>query len=135
MQRPELDPVLHALELLEDRTISKAKGDAWQEILHPHTQADALAAVRAFHSKPYKRPAYPGDIKALILEKEDVRLRRCGSIDVNEVEWFDGPPTAARARLRRLIATDEWSPEDYRLYQRSALKLDEYLAKQGELVG
>lgn len=135
MQRSELGLVLERLELLEARTFSAALADTWFQILGEHSHADALAAVLAFHSKPFKRPAYPGDIKALILETEGVRLRRCGTLDANEDEWVEGPPAAVYARLRRLVSTGEWSPDEYRLYRRSGLTLEKYLEKQGAPVG
>jgi hypothetical protein len=134
MERSELGPVLEKLELLEGRTFSAAQADAWFEILGEHSQADALAAVLAFHSKPFKRPAYPGDIKAHILETEGIRLMRCGTLEANEDEWVEGPPAAVYARLRRLISTGEWSRNDYRLYRSSRLTLDQHLKSLGALV-
>ncbi|MDQ0679065.1 hypothetical protein QFZ30_002447 [Arthrobacter pascens] len=135
MQRSELGPVLEKLELLEGRTFSAALADAWFEILGEHTEADALAAVLAFHSKPFKRPAYPGDIKEHILEVESVRLMRCGTLEANEAEWFNGSTADVYRQLRRLISAGDWSPNDYRLYRRSELTLDQYLTAQGSPVG
>lgn len=135
MQRSELGPVLEKIEILEARTFSAAQADAWFEILSEHSQADALAAVLAFHSKPFNRPAYPGDIKAHALETEGVRLRRCGTLEANEEEWFKGPTAGVYARLRRLISTGEWTADDYRNYRRSGLTLDHFFEKRGALVG
>lgn len=135
MERSEFGPVLEKLEILEGRTFTPAQGGAWFEILSEHSQADALAAVLAFHSRPFKRPAYPGDIKAHILESEGVRLRRCGTLDANEQEWFNGPTAPVYAQLRRLISSGEWTPDDYRRYRRSKLTLDQYLEKQGAAIG
>lgn len=135
MQRPELDAVLDKLSILEGRTFSVGQADAWFEILGEHSQADAGAAVLAFHSKPFKRPAYPGDIKALILEIEGLRLRRCGTLEGNDEEWFHGQTAEVHATLRRLISTGDWTPDDYRDYRRSKLTLDQYLEKQEAVVG
>lgn len=135
MQRPELGPVLEKLEILENRIFSAEQAGVWFEIIGEHSQADALAAVLTFHSRPFKRPAYPGDIKALILETEGVRLRRCGTLEVNEEEWFHGPPANVYAKLRRLISTSEWTVDDYRKYRRSGLTLVQYLEKQEANVG
>ncbi|CAN7467494.1 hypothetical protein LJR013_003214 [Pseudarthrobacter oxydans] len=135
MQRPELDGALDKLSILEGRTFSAGQANAWFEILGEHSQADALAAVLAFHSKPFKRPAYPGDIKALILEIEGVRLRRCGTLEGNDEEWFHGQTSEVHATLRRLISTGEWGPDDYRSYRRSKLTLAQYLEEQGAPVG
>lgn len=135
MDLTELGEVMGKIEVLEGRTFSPEQTKAWFEILSDHSQADALGAVIAFHSKPFKRPSYPGDIKAHILETEAVRLRRCGTLDANEAEWFNGPPTAVYPKLRRLISTGEWTPDDYRSYRRSRLTLEQYLEKQEALVG
>ena len=135
MERSELREVVRKLEILEGRTFSDDQINAWFEILGEHSKSDALAAVLAFHSKPFRRPAYPGDVKAQILETEGVRLRRCGTLEANEDEWLHGPPTRTYARLRRLISTGEWTPDDYRGYRRSRLTLDQYLKRQEELVG
>lgn len=135
MQRFELAPVLEKLTILEGRSFSTGQADAWFEILGEHSCADALAAVLAFHSKPFKRPAYPGDIKAIILEIEAVRLRRCGTLEANEEEWFYRPQAPVYAKLRRLVSTGEWTPDDYRNYRRSKLTLDQYLEKQEAPVG
>lgn len=135
MQRPDCEQVLIKIGIIDGRTFSPAQIDVWSEILGEPSLADALAAVVAFYSKPFKRPAYPGDIKAHILEIEDVRLRRCGSLQANEADWIEGPPGPVHARLRRLVSRGEWTAEDYRGYSRSGLTLDKYLEKQGAHVG
>lgn len=135
MKRRDFDPVLVKIGIFDGQAFSPAQADAWFEVLGEHSQADALDGVLAFYSKPFKRPAYPGDIKALVLETEGVRLRRCGTLEVNEEEWFNGPTAPVYARLRRLIATGEWTVDDYRVYRRSGLTLDELLAKQEARVG
>lgn len=135
MQQADFVTVTRKLELIEGRQFTSGQTAAWFEILGEHNVEDALTAVLAFHSKPFKRPAYPGDIKALILKTEGVRLRRCGSLEVNEEEWFKGPTAPVYARLRRLISTGEWTPDDYRSYRRSGLTLDQYLEKEVASVG
>jgi hypothetical protein len=136
MERSEFDRVMDKLEDLEaPRKFSTGQREAWFQIFGEHTPTDAMAAVLAFHSKPFKRPAYPGDIKAHILEVEGVRLMRCGTIEANQVEWFSGSTSDVNRQLRRLISAGDWSPNDYRLYRRSELTLDEYLENQGEPVG
>lgn len=130
MERTELRPVLDKLEVLESRTFSEEQTDAWFDILGPHTQQDALAAVISFHSKPFRRPAYPGDIKSLILETEDVRLRRCGTLEANGADWINGPPKLAYRRLRILIGSGEWNASEYKEYRQSGLPLDEFLASR-----
>lgn len=136
MQRSEFDALVEKVEDLEaPRTLSPGQREAWFEIFGGNLQADAMAAVRAFHSKPFERPIYPGDIKAHILEIEGVRLRRCGTIEANQEEWFHGPLAPVYAMLRSLISSGEWTPDDYRGYQRSKLTLEQYLEKQGAAIG
>lgn len=135
MQRHDCEQVLIKIGIIDGRTFSPAQIDAWFEILGEHSRTDAMAAVVAFHSKPFKRPAYPGDIKAQILDIEDIRLRRCGTLEGNDEEWLHGPQAPVYAKLRRLVSTGEWSPEDYRGYRRSKLTLDQYLEKQEAAVG
>lgn len=131
----EIVPVFDLLTAIEGRTFHPKQRDAWMAILEPHTQADALDAVMKFHSKPFKRPAYPGDIKALILDVEDVRVRRCGSLEITEQEWCAGPTGPAYAKLRRLIATGEWTAEEYRNYRKSESTLERHLASLGASIG
>lgn len=135
MERSELGAPLEKLEVLEGRTFSAEQATAWFEIIGEHSQGDAVAAVLQFHSKPFKRPAYPGDIKALIVESEGVRLRSCGTLQVNEEEWFNGPTGPVYKRLSRLIATGEWSRDEYLGYRRSGLTLDAYLENQEAHLG
>lgn len=136
MDRSEFRLVLDKIGIYDGRSFSAAQEDAWFEVAgEPHTLTDALAAVLSFYSKPFKRPAYPGDIKALILDIEGVRLRRCGTLETNEQEWFNGPTTPVYARIRSLISTGEWTPDDYRSYRRSGLILAQYMEKQGAPVG
>lgn len=136
MQRSEFDQVIEKIEDLEaPRKFSPGQREAWFEIIGEHTQADAIAAVLAFHSKPFNRPAYPGDIKTIILETEGVRLRRCGTLETNEEEWFHGPTAGVYAQLRRLISTGAWARDDYRSYRRSKLTLEQYLEQETALVG
>lgn len=136
MERSEFRFVLDKIGIYDGRSFSPAQDDAWFEVAgESHTLADALAAVLAFYSKPFKRPAYPGDIKALILDIEGVRLRRCGTLETNEQEWFNGPLAPVYARLRRLISTGEWTPDDYRSYRRSGQILAQYMETQGALIG
>lgn len=119
--------------MLEARNFSSAQSDAWFEILGQHSVEDAVDAVLKFHSKPFKRPAYPGDIKSMIEEVEDVRLRRCGTVEANEADLDEGGRTAANALLRTLIATAQWTASDYREYRRSKLSIDGYMSVRGAL--
>lgn len=133
MLRVDIDSVLGKLELLGARKFTAAQADAWFEILGQHSADDAMDAVLKFHSKPFKRPAYPGDIKALILEVEDVRLRRCGTVEANEVDLEGVDRRSANSRLRALIATGQWSASDYREYRRSKLSMEAFVAARGAL--
>ncbi|WP_284985480.1 hypothetical protein [Arthrobacter sp. fls2-241-R2A-172] len=133
MLRSEIGAVLGKLELLEDRNFSSAQSDAWFEILGQHSLQDAVDAVQRFHSKPFKRPAYPGDIKALIVDVEDVRLRRCGTVEANEADFVEADRRTANARLRTLIATAQWSAQDYREYRRSKLSINGFTSAKGAL--
>ncbi|QSZ47211.1 hypothetical protein AYX22_01470 [Arthrobacter sp. D5-1] len=125
--------MLGKLELLEARAFSNDQADAWFEILGQHSVDDAVDAVLKFHSKPFKRPAYPGDIKALIVEVEAVRLRRCGTVEANEADLLGCDRGAANARLHALIATAQWSASDYRAYRRSKLSIDGFMSARGAL--
>jgi hypothetical protein len=136
MERSEFEHVIIKMGTIDGRTFFPAQKDAWFEIAgSEHTLADALAAVVTFYSKPFTHHAYPGDIKALILEIEGVRLRRCGTLETNEQEWFNGPTAPVYAQLRRLISTGEWTLDDYRSYRRSGLTLIQYMEEQGAPVG
>ncbi|MET4618680.1 hypothetical protein ABIE18_000103 [Arthrobacter sp. 2762] len=133
MLRPETEAVLQKLDDIEGRKSSDAKVGVWFEILGQHSVEDAIDAVLKFHSKPFKRPAYPGDIKALIVEVEAVRLRRCGTVEANEADLLACDRRAANARLRTLIATGQWSASDYREYRRSKLSMDGFMSARGAL--
>ncbi|MFP3579965.1 hypothetical protein SB659_10325 [Arthrobacter sp. SIMBA_036] len=131
MESSELRQALAKLEVIEGRTFADAELDAWRAVLGTHASEDIAAAVVAFHSKPFKRPAYPGDIKALIVEVEGVRLRRCGTVEANEADLEEAGRSAANARLRALIATGQWSASDYREYRRSKLSIDAFTSARG----
>ncbi|MBD1541040.1 hypothetical protein G9E11_01965 [Arthrobacter sp. IA7] len=133
MDLSELRYVLGKLELLEARTFTPEQICAWFDILGQHSLKDASEAVLAFHSKPYKRPAYPGDLKAHILENEGVRLRRCGTLEANAADHVDGHGVPPVARLRALVATGEWSAADYRAYRRSGQSIEEFQTAEGAL--
>ncbi|WP_314324194.1 hypothetical protein [Paenarthrobacter ilicis] len=133
MLRSEMSAVLGKLEVLEARSFSAPQVEAWFEILGQHSADDAIDAVLKFHSKPFKRPAYPGDIKALIAEVEAIRLRRCGTVEANEADLLGCDRTVANARLHGLIATAQWSASEYREYRRSKLSIDGFMSPRGAL--
>lgn len=133
MDSSELRQALAKLEAIEGRTFTDTELDAWRAVLGTHASEDIAAAVVAFHSNPYKRPAYPGDIKALIVEVEDVRLRRCGTVEANEADLEEAGRGTANARLRTLISTGQWSASDYREYRRSKLSIDGFMSERGAL--
>lgn len=133
MELTDLRNVLTKLEVIEGRSFTPQQTDAWFEILGRHSEQDATEAVLAFHSKPFKRPAYPGDIKAHIIEVEAVRLRRCGTLELSQTDQVAGSADASLERLRSLVASGEWTAAEYREYRRSGLSLEEFDTARGAL--
>ncbi|NOJ59740.1 hypothetical protein [Arthrobacter sp. 260] len=134
MTRDELNGVLAKLGLLEGRSFTTAQGDAWYEILGARKADDAHTAVLQFHSKPFKRVAYPGDINGIVEDIERSRLALIGSLEPNLADLEStGNRRPLNKELYRVVRQGELSPAGYREYQRSRMTLKAFMAGQAVL--
>lgn len=128
MNRAEINVLLAKLSALEGRLFDSAQGDAWFEVLCSHSVEDALSAAITFHSKPFVRVAYPGDIKELIGEIEQRRVESLGGLELNEKDWFEADaPMVPYSRLYAAVRSGVMKRADYLAYRKSGLTLADFL--------
>lgn len=123
--------LLAKIQAFDNRTVADPTIIAWQEILAPHTLADALDAVRNYY-RVSSEWIMPSHIVERVRDIENRRLDGFGTDlrlnDAEEREAFEsGNWREALRRLHRAAMTGELTPATFKAYMAGDTPLEAFL--------
>lgn len=129
----ETGVVLAKIQAFDNRNVGPETMTAWQEVLEPHTLADALAAVSAYY-RTNTAWIMPAHIVERVREVEQDRTRQfrngCHLNRADEQATLDGGRNWSESMraLNRAVATGRLTPDAYETYQAGEQTLESVMS-------